>query len=307
MARKYQLKERTSNEDIYPVTLTNCVIDDSGTALTDILDSKAEKYELSNIISEDVVDSEVLPELGQLTREELKKDLFIDLWNQACILYYGSFYNDSISTEKYGQYNPETDKFELYDMEFDYEEALRIYSKSYLPYIADNMSRRFACYPERAILPLKYQQDCGGGISYNCAFYRSRHLEVVGGLINPNESHRAFQDCTKLRKVEGKVSFYQAGPGQGHMFDNCPLLQDVNIYRLSSNFSIPDSPLLSFSSVKYLVDYKSSTTSITVTLHPNIYSALTGEASEYPFNGGTQEEWEQLLLDAQAKNITFST
>lgn len=47
-------------------------------------------------------------------------------------------------------------------------------------------------------------------------------------------------------------------------------------------------------------------TVVTVTLHANVYKALTGEA-EYPFNGGTREEWSDVFEQAQVKNITFAS
>ena len=77
MSKKFQLKERESNENIFPVTLSECVYKDN----TPIEEVFASKEELSNVISEEVVDNDTFPEIGTVTREQLKKDLFIDLWN----------------------------------------------------------------------------------------------------------------------------------------------------------------------------------------------------------------------------------
>lgn len=74
----------------------------------------------------------------------------------------------------------------------------------------------------------------------------------------------------------------------------------------SRSIGLANCPKLNYESFKYLVDNHSANSTITVTIHSDIYAALQGEA-EYPFNGGTQEQWTQLMEDALNKNITFAS
>ena len=72
MAKKFQLQDR-SGKDVYPVTTVDCVID-GDKSLHDTLESIP-------VVEEYVGD---VQEIVGVTREDLKKDLFIDLWNQQC-------------------------------------------------------------------------------------------------------------------------------------------------------------------------------------------------------------------------------
>lgn len=90
-------------------------------------------------------------------------------------------------------------------------------------------------------------------------------------------------------------------------FTNAKKLEHIEMQDLKVSISFKDCPLLSCHSLQYLIQYAANTNAITITVHPDIYAAMLGEAGEYPFNGGTSEQWQQLFLDAQAKNITFAT
>lgn len=64
---------------------------------------------------------------------------------------------------------------------------------------------------------------------------------------------------------------------------------------------------MNYESVRFLVDNAANTTPLNLKMTPGNYAALTGTAESYPVNGGTQEEWTQLLEDAAEKQITFTT
>lgn len=281
MAKKFELKERGTNEVVYPVTATNCVLHD-GQQLDTIINNKAEITDLSNVIAENVMDDDTFEPVDQITREDLKKDLFIDLWNNAC----GS----------YGKYNEETGYFELNGLtDITYSEAILIYnhkSWSSFPKLNNCKDRTNLPYDARLI------SLSGQSLSYSSL----EVFRLCSGSTNISGFY-CFLNCKKLHTIIGMIKIEEQ---PSLPFGACTNLQNITIYanRSTLYIDLKDSPLLTFDSVKYSVD--NSVNGITITVHPDIYQALTGIAT-YPFNGGTQEKWQQLLIDATEKNITFAT
>ena len=105
------------------------------------------------------------------------------------------------------------------------------------------------------------------------AFYGSKKLRtIIGGIqLSPNSAITASQVTTP--------------------FGQCPALENIRLSYLSINISFADSPLLSLTSIQYMVDNAANTTPITITLHPDAYARIT----------------EELIAQAAAKQITFAT
>ena len=91
------------------------------------------------------------------------------------------------------------------------------------------------------------------------------------------------------------------------MFTQDYSIESIWLRNLKNNFLLKDCGKLSYNSIKFLIDESSNSNSVSVAVHQYIYNALLGENTEYPFNGGTKEEWEQLAQDAIEKQITFVT
>lgn len=81
-------------------------------------------------------------------------------------------------------------------------------------------------------------------------------------------------------------------------FTNCPKLEEVAFRRLSSSINLSGLPLLSLASVNYLVENAANTSTITITVHPDVYEKLTDT---------NNTEWYAQLTAAAAKNISFAT
>lgn len=113
----------------------------------------------------------------------------------------------------------------------------------------------------------------------------------------------AFRGCIRLKKIANMLKIYKSAQ---HTFDNCSVLTDVRVEISNVNVSFKDSPLISYESIKYLVDNAANTSAITVTVHPTTYSYLTGTAQPTTEVGGTTEEWQALVTAAQAKQISFA-
>jgi len=148
-------------------------------------------------------------------------------------------------------------------------------------------------------------------------FAQSNKLEYLKLSDTPTSSFlyiehikNAFRDCPKLRKIEDILTIYTSNNNNiTHAFRGCSALKDVKIRLITGanvNISLEDSRLLSYESIKYLVDNAGNTKAITITVHPTTYSYLTGTAQPTEEVGGTTEEWQALVTTAQGKQISFA-
>lgn len=270
MSKKSILKDKEGN-GLAPLTLTSCVFDDKGRSLAQVLP---------------LIEGE-LENFGKLTRDVLKKDLFIDLWNYAC----GS----------YGRYNEDTGYFELNGLtDITYEQAIKIYAAGAITKDASVFYRTNDDI--RTNLPsLRNVQSEG-----TQAFYGCHNIEVVNAT-NVIAGVTMLGGNNKLHTVLNMYSLNRDGLAQG-AFGISTLVNLYGSIRYKGSIDLKNCAKLSYSSFRHMVDNKvySGPETIDVSVHQGVYDALTGSAS-YPFNGGTQEEWNQVLLDAQTKNITFAT
>ena len=116
----------------------------------------------------------------------------------------------------------------------------------------------------------------------------------------------AFQDCAGLKRIIG-VMHLAGGANMIDTFRSCRSLADVKIHGLTENLSVESSAVISYESLKFLLDYAANTKVITVTVHPTTYGYLTGDAEPTAEVGGTAEEWHALATQAAEKNISFVT
>lgn len=152
----------------------------------------------------------------------------------------------------------------------------------------------------------------GTGAILRGAFMQCANLEVVqfykskGSIIYASELYNAFYNCQKLREIAEILTVYRPTLLTTNMFYNCKALESVKLGHLGTDISFKDSPLLSYESIKYLVDNAANTAAITVTVHPTTYSYLTGTAQPTVEVGGTTDEWQALVTTAQGKQISFA-
>lgn len=260
------------------------------TATQAALDTKADIDDLSNVLSEEVIGEPLLEEINTLTREELKKDLFIDMWNKAV----GS----------YGTYNAETDYFELNGLtDITYEEAIEIYTYS-ITNLSTSSDRKYCFLRKndiRTVLPFR-EHDIQK--SWRQSFYLCSNIEQIScieGTMNIADGGQTFAACYKLKKVLPDIILENCSYSS-QMFLGCVKLETLKINYINCNIDISDSPLWSLDSISYTVNnrlsYTISTKAITITVHPDVYTKLTDESNT---------EWNQVLVDAVAKNISFAT
>ena len=254
------------------------------------IDSKADRSELSNVLAEEPLDAGNFPGINTYTREELKKDLFIDMWNDAA----KANPNNNYGRKKCGEYDPENapdvqHPFRLYDVWLTYEEAVAIYNWR----VADQrlpLAYAFSCYPWRAAMPL-YRFRAPE--SLDGVFSNAVNLEYVAFYAQVTSVIGAFSGCRKLRKIDGHFSSagLSAAKVDG-MFRGCEALEEVRLYWFPS-ISFADSPNLSLASVEHYVANTSGSADKpkVLTLHPTAYARVTDE----------------LFETAASKNITIAS
>lgn len=133
--------------------------------------------------------------------------------------------------------------------------------------------------------------------SMNMTFAYGFHtLEVVkfvtpnNDAFTPSDVTNTFRYCQSLRLIDGTIDL-SGIKGNIRLCDVCPALEEIRIKNLKSNIFFADSPLLSLTSIQYMVDNAANTTPITITLHPDAHARLT----------------EELIAQAAEKQITFAT
>lgn len=311
MAKKIVLKDRETQEVEYPITTTDCVLCSDGQTIKEKYATKQYTQETcSDFVNSTPERLAVIDELGEKlandsnaatavvnTIGDAKKELFIDMWNTA----FG----------EYGKYDPENapDKSKPFygnELWLSYEEALAVdYYSGHLggTFTGDTLTASFGEYVQcKTLYPFRLQT---AGAKHNLNFYGTLGSVETIRFVNyrPQPSFLGAYNARSIKKILGEidVSFLKD-------FNPIPSspVTTFSFNRLNSNLNISQWRYASYESLHYLIDNAINTAPITITVHPDIYAALIGSAS-YPFNGGTQEEWEQLLLTAQNRQITFST
>lgn len=252
------------------------------------LDRKANIEDLSNVLAEQVIDNPLRTEIETLTREEIKKDLFVDLWNEAC----GS----------YGTYNASTGYFELNGLtDITYEEALEIYKTGSIE--SRYCEVRYESTNIRTNLPPNI-----GGSQYGFTGFKFKATNIINnsaiqilnvatptkGFCIEYSSTDSIFNSTVLRKIIGIIDVGNNASPYKNIFIT-PNLEDVQITYIRNDLDISRCGKLSLDSFKYMVLY-SWNSGVTITVHPDIYAKFTDTSNT---------EWNKVLTDAAAKNITF--
>lgn len=267
------------------------------------LAEKANITDLSNVIAEEVVDGTNFEDYDKITREQLKKDLFIDMWNIACA-----------DTKAEGGYNNDTGYFELNGLtDITYTEAIEIYTYSFpIANMSTNILNKIYRYilkNIRTLFPITIENH-GSTVDISSLFQYAKIKKIVFQKKNnyssyPTNIENVFKSdsITEIRNfgVANKVT------GTDTAFSDCKNLVILELDNLMVNLSLRVCSLLNYYSFNYIISHAKNTSPINITVHQNVYNALLNQDTTYLFNGGTQQEWQQLLQDATDKQISFIT
>lgn len=245
------------------------------------------------MLAEEPLTTDNFPDINTYTREELKKDLFVDMWNSA----WG----------KYGKCDPDNapdaqHPFLGNKIWMTYGEALDVYIHTAgrnAQAFEENISSRYSISGARVLTnipPTQYSNP-----SYNRSFLGCLNIKTIrlcddNTYLYPKSVYQSFYGCHKLTQILGGIRYER--DSWINTFYRCESLEEVRLYNVSGSVDFRDSPKLSLDSLPHLVTHAANTTAITITVHPDVYAKLTDESNT---------EWNQVLVNAAAKNITFAT
>ena len=234
---------------------------------------------------------------SKLTVTDLaKREVFDDLWIKAA----GSNGTvDHTNTE-----DNVSKPYYLNEVWMTYEEALVVYNESY----ADIQS-----LIGRKIYGVTNFPPPDGGGSSRFSNYNAPNAKAInvgdGFLVSSLEGW--LYVAPKLTKIIGNINLqYWSASIKSDRYLETPALTDVSLYHLHNNFNISFLKSISLSSMQYMVHNSTATSSITVTVHPDVYAKLTGDTTNAAAAALTAEElaqWTALATTANSKNISFAT
>lgn len=202
-------------------------------------------------------------------------------------------------------YNEKTGFYELNGLTDITEEQMKvIYTQTHGAQRMHNRNNVFeGSRTIRTNLPFVSYFGIGLDGQFRCAFLNCAALETA--CVTPSIAYAAdvsfmFERCPKLKKIIGQLDIRSitSDANVTRMFYQCGLLEDVRISSLKVNISFANSPLISLESLQYLITNAANTSSITVTVHADVYAKIQDE---------TNAEWHALIETAAAKQITFAT
>ena len=207
-----------------------------------------------------------------------KRQLFNDTWD--------------VLVGTYGRYDPATapdaeHPYLLNGLWLSYREAIAIVAYANTP--IDDVPYAFMRAKARTLIP---PQAEGSGWTGNAVWKMTFVASAIEELVFTSEPYvtldNTFHSCEKLKTIKTPLHLSSVTSGT---FTRCAALEEISIADLHSDISFADSPLLSMTSVSYMVEHATGTSAITITLHPDAYARVTSA----------------ILAAANAKQITIAS
>lgn len=245
------------------------------------------------------------------------KKAFIKRWNNLNTIYSGSLsgsYNKEtdLFTVRWSMNDPESKKYQPY---FTYEQAMAALDAVTGPVLGyDSFAPRIPAN----LPPIGYPSGSGPRftiVDTDTVVYNYKIKTLILSATGPCNATKTMTlaSAKELQAIigdvitggginENPISFSSANPG-------FPKLEYFHI-TIKKSFDVRTSPLLTFSTMQYLVTNAANTSSITVTVHPDVYAKLTGDTTNAAASALTADElaqWQALVTTANSKNISFAT
>ena len=234
--------------------------------------------------------------------EAARKSLFCDLFNAAA------------GSAGYAKFTNGVWDCKLNGLTLSYDEAVLIYNVTISGFTT-------GAFRETAIRTNLYKigqsygwgngaENMPQGVFTNCRLLEVARINKSDDGVTWASSWRyMFNGCYALHTVIGVLGGDDLN--REILIGNAPKLVKLRINRLARNLDIRYSPLWSLESVSYTIENAGNgNTSITITVHADVYAKLTGDTTNEAAAALTADElsqWQALLTKAAAKNITFAT
>ena len=334
------LKDKNTGEKFYPITHQDAVIDNNGTTLSTKL-TTAVKHTEASTISGDLAPSTMATAVStaqQSLTDAEKGQVMINLGlakygiisqTQTATKAQDNGYDWTMSNKVYGYipqanidlfstfnavFNSSTGYFELNGLtDIAYDEMLRIYglSETLSYYTSGDMYLGNYTNPKvRTLIPAAKTIQVQGSYARYMFYITNLNISlqsVINFANSANISYAFYNNCLCLKKVTPILQCSSNTSFANTTFSSCSSLEDVKIKYLKSNIFFSGCARLNYESIKYLIDNASNTNAITITVHATTYGYLMGTATPTTQVGGTSAQWQQIVTDATAKNISFAS
>lgn len=265
MAEKILIKNTESGEVQYPVTHESCILTKDGSQLATQKD--LEEYELPL---------------------QAKRAVFDDMFLRA-VGTWGSI--DHTHMEKGKPY-----PYYLNKIWMTYEEAIDVVNAGAPSTIY--LEWRYAHSKIRTHLPFTSSIPTSGTTTVRLKavmFMYLSNIEVIN-VTQPTGSYYFTPDYFKncgcsgakifsgryLKEIIGRINAsYLEETSNNRLFGDCPLLEEVQVYKLTYNLDITSLPKISANSLNYMLTNAINKDVITITLHPDVYAKITAEEGDY--------------------------
>lgn len=245
------------------------------------------------------------------------KKAFIKRWENLGTIYKGNIF---------GTYNKETDLFTFvwntkypesrkYQPYFTYEQAMAALDAVTGPVLGyDSFAPRIPAN----LPPIGYPSGSGPRLTIadpDTVVYNYIIKKLILSAVGPCEVTQTMvlSSANELQAIIGEVATAPNSTKNPIRFSSAglgfPKLEYFHI-TIKESFDVRTSSLLTFSTMQYLVTNAANTSSITVTVHPDVYAKLTGDTTNAAAAALTSDElaqWTALATTANSKNISFAT
>ena len=245
------------------------------------------------------------------------KKAFIKRWENLDTIYVGTLrgiYDEEtdLFTVTWKTKYPESEKYQPY---FTYEQAMAALDTVTGPVLGyDSFAPRIPAN----LPPIGYQQGSGPRLTTveaESVVFNYKIKTLILSAVGPCSVTQTMKlsSASELQAIIGEVTT-SAGINENPILF---LTSDVKFPKLEyfhitikKSFDVRTSPLLTFSTMQYLVTNAANTSPITVTVHPDVYAKLTGDTTNAAAAALTSDElaqWTALAITANSKNISFAT
>ena len=227
-----------------------------------------------------------------------KRKVFDDLWISAAGADGSNGTVDHTHTES-GVSKP----YYLNEVWMTYEEALVVYNEKFT---------RVDALIDRGINGVTNFVPNPNGLALSFSSFSANNTKVINvGYRRAKQLVSWLNNAQAVTKILGVIDLYYWDTSlASYHYLNCPLLTTINLKNLRYDFNIGNLKRISLSSMQYMVNNSSATSSITVTVHPDVYAKLTGDTTNAAAAALTSDElaqWTALVTTANSKNISFAT
>lgn len=329
--KPYTLTNR-EGESISPMTSTKTVFDEHGTDLDTLLIQQ--KQDGENALKDYAKKTEVTRDLSgkqdklsTTTDLHITDDNILELTELAKTRLFDDMWRNAVGKSggiDHGHYGEDGRHMPYYcnKIWLTYEDAVYIYQS----YIRSTLFDANLYYRFEKPTQIPMRNKILGSIPSNYCFEsKITHLKISEGnrmeVFANSLRNGLFNNgrITRAMLVEWLDTIILFGSDNNvyrvpiDALSNAPDLDIFDIRNVNANVDIRSSPKVKLSSLGNLVNYRftgNNSVPFIVTVHPDIYAKLTGDTTNAAAAALTEEElaqWQQLLVDAADKQITFAT